>query len=167
MNMPGAALNSNEAYHKVATRKPNAWGLYDMHGNVAEWTLDAHDAAFYKQFEGKSVKNPLAVPKKLYPQVARGGSWDDEADRLRSAARRPSNRDWKQQDPQIPQSIWYFTDAQFLGFRVVRPCMSRARPKSSSSGRLAPTKTKAIEPFRFPSRRRAENTCFGSRGDGH
>jgi hypothetical protein len=32
-----------------------------------------------------------------------------------------SHKDWKQQDPQLPQSVWYFTDAQFLGFRVVRP----------------------------------------------
>jgi formylglycine-generating enzyme required for sulfatase activity len=51
----------------------------------------------------------------------RGGSWDDDPQALRSAARRGSNKDWKQQDPQLPQSIWYFTDALFLGFRVVRP----------------------------------------------
>ncbi|MBC7336530.1 MAG: hypothetical protein H5U01_09700 [Clostridia bacterium] len=40
---------------------------------------------------------------------------------LRSAARRASHPDWKMQDPQIPQSIWYLTDAPFVGFRVVRP----------------------------------------------
>jgi hypothetical protein len=57
----------------------------------------------------------------LYPQSARGGSWDDDAAALRSSARRGSDKDWKQQDPQLPQSIWYFTDALFLGFRVVRP----------------------------------------------
>ncbi len=58
---------------------------------------------------------------KPYPQVVRGGGWLDEAAQLRSAARRGSTKDWKSQDPQIPQSIWYFTDANFLGFRVVRP----------------------------------------------
>ena len=51
----------------------------------------------------------------------RGGSWDDGLRRTRSAARVASSRDWKQQDPQVPQSIWYFTDALFLGFRIVRP----------------------------------------------
>jgi hypothetical protein len=51
----------------------------------------------------------------------RGGSWDDDPDRLRSAARRGSNKSWKVQDPQLPKSIWYFTDARFVGFRVVRP----------------------------------------------
>jgi hypothetical protein len=53
--------------------------------------------------------------------VARGGSWDDASEKLRSAARRFSDKSWKQQDPQLPKSIWYLTDAQFLGFRIVRP----------------------------------------------
>src|SRR5207249_11565124 len=52
----------------------------------------------------------------------RGGSWEDEDPaRLRSAVRRGSEKSWKMQDPQLPKSIWYHTDARFLGFRVVRP----------------------------------------------
>jgi formylglycine-generating enzyme required for sulfatase activity len=51
----------------------------------------------------------------------RGGSWDDDPEALRSANRIASSADWKIQDPQIPQSIWYHTDAIFVGFRVVRP----------------------------------------------
>ncbi len=113
--------NSEDKYHKVGVKKPNPWGLYDMHGNVAEWTLDQYIPDFYKQFAGKSSKNPWAIPTKLYPQATRGGSWDGDPSGLRSSARVGSNRDWKQQDPQLPQSIWYFTDALFLGFRVVRP----------------------------------------------
>ncbi len=116
------ADNSEDAYHKIGTKKPNPWGLYDMHGNVCEWTLDQFTSDFYGKCAGKTIKEPLALPTKLYPQVARGGSWDDdEPAKLRSSARRGSNNDWKQQDPQIPQSIWYFTDAQFLGFRIIRP----------------------------------------------
>ena len=113
--------NSEDAYHKVGLKKPNPWGLYDMHGNVSEWVLDQYVPDYYAQFAGKTVSNPLTVAIKLYPQAVRGGSWDDEPDALRSAARRGSEKAWKQQDPQIPQSIWYFTDALFLGFRVVRP----------------------------------------------
>jgi hypothetical protein len=45
----------------------------------------------------------------------------DDPDLLRSAARVSSTPDWKIQDPQLPQSKWYLTDAQFVGFRVVRP----------------------------------------------
>jgi formylglycine-generating enzyme required for sulfatase activity len=112
--------NSEEKYQKVAKKKPNEWGLYDMHGNVAEWCLDQYVADRYKQL-GAKADNPVLTVTKMYPQVARGGAWTDEAPLLRSAARRPSSKDWKAQDPQIPQSIWYFTDANFVGFRVVRP----------------------------------------------
>jgi formylglycine-generating enzyme required for sulfatase activity len=113
--------NSNDAYHKVGQKKPNAWGLHDMHGNVGEWTLDRFTPDGYKEFAGVVAKNPLVLPKSVYPQATRGGSWSDDAEMLRSAGRVGSTKDWKQQDPQIPQSIWYFTDALFLGFRVVRP----------------------------------------------
>jgi len=113
--------NAEDAYHKVGQKKPNPWGLHDMHGNVAEWTLDQYIPDYYGQLVGKVSKNPWPIPTKLYPQSARGGSWDDDPPALRSSARRGSDKDWKQQDPQLPQSIWYFTDALFLGFRVVRP----------------------------------------------
>ena len=65
--------------------------------------------------------NPWNKATKPYPHSARGGSWDDDPEKLRSAARRSSDKAWKMQDPQLPKSIWYLTDAQFLGFRVVRP----------------------------------------------
>ena len=68
-----------------------------------------------------SAKDPLKVPLVEYPRVVRGGSWQDDAEKCRSAAREGSTEDWKQQDPQIPQSIWYFTDALHVGFRIVRP----------------------------------------------
>jgi hypothetical protein len=58
--------------------------------------------------------------KSPYPHTARGGSYDDDPELLRASARRGSNPDWKQQDPQLPKSIWYLTDAKFLGFRIVR-----------------------------------------------
>ena len=113
--------NSDDKYHRVGRKKPNPWGLHDMHGNVAEWVLDQYVPDFYKQFVGRTVKNPLSPGVQEYGRVVRGGSWDDEAPMLRSAARRYSVKDWKKQDPQIPQSIWYLTDAWFVGFRVVRP----------------------------------------------
>lgn len=112
--------NSQDKYQKVGTKKPNPWGLYDMHGNVAEWTLDQYVPSVYgKRTAG--VTNPLVVGEKVYPKAVRGGSWMDAPKRLRSAARRPSSKQWKKRDPQIPKSKWWHTDAPFVGFRVVRP----------------------------------------------
>lgn len=112
--------NADEQYQKVGQLKPNPWGLHDIHGNVAEWCLDQYVEDFYST-EAATSNFPLAVPSELYPRVVRGGSWDDDPDRLRSAARTASDPTWKIQDPQLPQSMWYHTDAIFVGFRVIRP----------------------------------------------
>jgi formylglycine-generating enzyme required for sulfatase activity len=113
--------NSDGKYQKVGTKKPNPWGLHDMHGNVIEWCLDQYDPEAYKQFVSATAESPWIKATKPYPHSARGGSWDDEPAALRSAVRRGSSAAWKQQDPQLPKSIWYLTDAQFLGFRIIRP----------------------------------------------
>jgi formylglycine-generating enzyme required for sulfatase activity len=89
---------------------------------VAEWTLDQYDAGWYgKEAAGGVRENPFLRPVTLYPRSVRGGSWDDDAKDCRSAARRKSTPQWKQQDPQLPKSLWYHTVAEFLGFRVVSP----------------------------------------------
>jgi len=113
--------NSDDAYHLVGTKQPNPWGLYDMHGNVYEWVIDGYSAEGYPVQPGESVSGFLVMPTAIYPRVARGGSWTDDADWCRSAHRHGSSDSWKMGDPQIPQSIWHFTDADFIGFRVVRP----------------------------------------------
>jgi sulfatase modifying factor 1 len=117
--------NADEKTHKVGQKKGNPWGLFDMHGNVAEWVLDQHHADGYARLAGKSVKaaDAVAWPKVLFPRVVRGGSFDDEADSLRSAARRGSNDpEWKSEDPNQPLSPWWFTSppANGVGFRLVR-----------------------------------------------
>lgn len=116
--------NSDDKYHKVGQKKPNPWGLYDMHGNVSEWCLDQYIADHYAKLarsDNNTVLTALAVPKTLYPRVVRGGSWDDDPEGCRSAARHKSDPEWKIQDPQIPKSIWYHTDALHVGFRIIRP----------------------------------------------
>jgi formylglycine-generating enzyme required for sulfatase activity len=110
--------NSNGKYEKVGTKKPNPWGLHDMHGNVMEWVLDQY--APYPAAQGL-LTNPWNKATEPYPHTARGGSWNDDPDKLRCSARVGSDPSWKMQDPQLPKSIWYLTDAQWLGFRLVRP----------------------------------------------
>jgi formylglycine-generating enzyme required for sulfatase activity len=114
--------NSDFKYQKVGKKKPNPWGLYDMTGNVVEWVLDQYDPDYYKQCAATPISvEPWNKATKPYPHSVRGGSWDDEAKMCRSAARRGSDRSWKMQDPQLPKSIWYFSDAQWVGFRIIRP----------------------------------------------
>ncbi len=112
--------NSDEKYQKVGQKKPNPWGLHDMHGNVMEWTADRFSSTYFSDIEGQT-KSPFLSPERLYPRTVRGGGWDDDPQNLRSAFRKGSDAIWKQQDPQLPKSIWYHTDAQWLGFRIVRP----------------------------------------------
>lgn len=121
--------NSEKTYHKVGLKKPNPWGLFDMHGNAAEWVADHYLADAYAEANGASPRsNPFFAPPKdskdrpiRFPHSLRGGSWKDPSPRLRSAARRASEQAWNKQDPQIPKSWWYLTEGQLVGFRVVRP----------------------------------------------
>jgi formylglycine-generating enzyme required for sulfatase activity len=114
--------NSEMKYHKVGRKKPNPWGLFDMYGNVTEWVLDQYDPDYYKSSVSQgSLQDPWNRATKSYPHSVRGGSYEDEAPACRSAARRGSDRSWKMTDPQLPKSVWYFSDATFVGFRIVRP----------------------------------------------
>jgi formylglycine-generating enzyme required for sulfatase activity len=103
-------------YHKVGSKKPNAWGLHDMLGNVMEWTLDQ-----YAKYTEAPAVNPWVKSTEAYPHAVRGGSWNDPETRVGCTVRVASDPSWKKQDPQLPKSIWYMTDAQWLGFRLVRP----------------------------------------------
>ena len=71
--------NSGGTYKKVGTKKPNPWGLYDMYGNVMEWTLDQYLPDFYAKARRSRSKNPRVPVTELYPTSVRGGSWDDDA----------------------------------------------------------------------------------------
>jgi formylglycine-generating enzyme required for sulfatase activity len=111
-----------EQYGKIGSKKPNPWGLHDMHGNVAEWTLDQYQPDAYTRLKGNPAPGGAWVRSTTpYPHVVRGGSWNDPPEKLRSAARLGSSPEWKKDDPGLPKSVWYLTNAPWVGFRVVRP----------------------------------------------
>lgn len=112
--------NSGAKFHKVGQLKPNAWGLYDMLGNLSEWTLDQYNAKAYEKRSDGS-RNPLEPAGSRYPRVVRGGSYQTDDAACRCANRISSLTDWNKRDPQIPKSRWWLTDGMTIGFRVVRP----------------------------------------------
>ncbi len=129
------ADNADDTTHPVGEKKPNAFGLYDMHGNAAEWVVDELVAGGYAM--PAALDQPVAAavaiqwPERLYPRVLRGGAYYDEASECRSAARRgsrdaggtPDDPDWKDVDPNFPKSPWWYTEEPALGvgMRLVRP----------------------------------------------
>ena len=121
--------NGDYQTHPVGTKKPNPWGLYDVHGNVAEWTVDEYDADAYAALakenqEAVSSADAIRWPTKLFPRMIRGGSWLDLPEACRTAARQKSEEDeWKLSDPNLPLSPWWYTEdaATGVGMRIIRP----------------------------------------------
>lgn len=112
-------------YRKVGLKKPNPWGLYDIYGNVSEWVLDGYAENGYPKRPDAPAGLPgsqaIRWPTSVFPGVVRGGNWESDAEACRSAARLPSSRKWQKRDPQLPKSLWWYTDAFHVGFRLVRP----------------------------------------------
>jgi formylglycine-generating enzyme required for sulfatase activity len=113
--------NSENTFHKVGKKLPNPWGLYDMLGNMTEWTLDHYDA---NAFEKISTSEFNVAPNLVrYPKTLKGGSYLDSAIELRSSKRFHSDPIWNRRDPQIPKSKWWLTEAKQVGIRLVRPLL--------------------------------------------
>jgi sulfatase modifying factor 1 len=122
-----AGINSYSIYYENSpsrTQEPgmvkaNAFGLKNMLGNVAEFCLDFYDPKVYGKYPKGVVRNPRG-PRSGTEHVVRGGSFKNTAKDLRAGRRdQTKTKAWLVTDPQIPKSIWWYSDTKSVGFRVV------------------------------------------------
>lgn len=107
--------NSENKTHDVAQKKANAWGIYDMYGNVAEWTNDIYDENYYKNSPADSPHG--GVDKDGNPKFTiRGGAYRFEGNTASSTWRRG----------EFPGEVDGCVDGDYLGFRCVRNAESKA-----------------------------------------
>ncbi|MGA2867031.1 MAG: formylglycine-generating enzyme family protein [Verrucomicrobiota bacterium] len=103
------ADNSGQKTHPVGQKKPNAWGIYDLYGNVAEWCEDLYSPTYYRQSPAADPRGPPNSGKDA-KRVIRGGSWKSAADQCRPALR--------QAERTGDSDACFSTD--YCGFRCVR-----------------------------------------------
>jgi cytochrome c nitrite reductase small subunit len=111
-------MNSNAKTQPPEKVKPNPFGLKNMLGNVDEFCSDYYDPEIYSEY-GEKVNNPRG-PSSGEEHVIRGGSFKDGAAGVRCAERDHTKTEkWFETDPQMPKSIWWYSDVNHVGFRVV------------------------------------------------
>jgi len=115
------AANSGSKTHPAGTTSPNSWGIGNLPGNVWEFCADWYDPDIYASYPADGpVVNPRG-PESGKEHVIRGGSYKSDYYELRSAARARTAHDaWMRTDPQTPKSVWWYSDSNEVGFRVVR-----------------------------------------------
>lgn len=112
--------NSDGETHEVGKKKPNAWDLYDMLGNVREWVYDFYSPESHSNAANKSPAINPRGPKVGKVHVARGGDYSGSIEELCCAARAFEEKWWRSGDPQIPKSRWWLPQMDFIGFRIAR-----------------------------------------------
>jgi formylglycine-generating enzyme required for sulfatase activity len=135
--LPAAELKDRDpAYREAGRKKPNPWGLYDMHGNVAEMVIGQYDKGLYAELAARPqpirAEEVVTWPAKQYPRIARGGSFESEPSDCRSAARNQLTSHVNAIDPDLPRSPFWYASGPCIGFRLVSPV---AQPDAEQQAR--------------------------------
>ncbi len=113
--------NAASKTHTAEGTKANPLGLVNILGNVREFCLDWYAPDTYAQEAASGEVLDPRGPDTGKEHVIRGGSFRSDAAELRCAARDLTETDdWMLTDPQIPKSVWWYSDCTDVGFRVVR-----------------------------------------------
>jgi formylglycine-generating enzyme len=113
------AGNSRSRTAEPSAVEENPFGLKNMLGNVAEFVSDWYAEDAYARYPEGLVVNPAGPPAGS-ERVLRGGSFRDDAGRVRAAARvTTTTAACLRTDPQMPKSIWWYSDCNHIGFRVI------------------------------------------------
>ncbi|NNE01101.1 MAG: formylglycine-generating enzyme family protein [Pirellulaceae bacterium] len=113
----------------VGSRAPNRWGIHDMHGNVAEWVLQAKTLRDHRQLSKPA--NDSVRFQMLREMVLKGGDWTKPIDHCRTSIREYATGRLWQYDPQFPSSPHWLSgdDTSRIGFRIVSPLIPHSRDK--------------------------------------
>lgn len=115
--------NAEEKTHPAGQKKPNAWGIFDLYGNVSEWCEDIYSPTYYKESPAGDPPGPPS-PGRDVKRVIRGGSWKSSADQCRATAR--------QGERTGDTDACFSTD--FCGFRCVRRATPQQLEQLKKSG---------------------------------
>ena len=111
--------NSKGKTHLPDQMRANAFGLINMLGNVKEFCSDWYSDNPLSRAQGEILYNPQG-PAKGDERVIRGGSYRTKKEALRAYFRENTQHDrWLKTDPQMPKSIWWYSDCKDVGFRLV------------------------------------------------
>jgi len=105
--------NASWTTHPVGQKKPNGWGLYDVHGNAGEWCVEV----------GEDGKRRV---------VLCGGNFQGRAGEITLSSIERPEESWQMSDPQIPKSRWWLSDAPFAGLRILRLFPEKSEDSSSA-----------------------------------